>query len=125
MTAKKTRQASRGELLVQSILAEMAELGVVPTSTEDEVLVMASTLADRLAELEEIISDEGLMITTSRGDSKINPAATEHRMITVALARVLGSISFSDVTSPATGKKTNPTKARSARARWRQRDEAG
>lgn len=113
MTAAK---ATRGQKLVASIRAGMTELGCTPTSTEAELLRLASSLADRLEELEKIIKRDGLIITTRRGDDpKTNPAAVEARAVSTNLARTLGGIYIGDST---TGPRKDPKKQRGARRRW-------
>jgi hypothetical protein len=100
------RVRSRGEALVSSIEAEMAELGCVPTSAEAELLKMASSLADRLDGLERLIEKDGIIITTERGP-KTNPAAVEARAVAQSLSRVLDKINISDTT-------TTPTRSEAA-----------
>lgn len=111
MTARK----SRGQSLVESIRAEMAELGVKPTSTEEELLRSASSLADRLEKLEQIIERDGILITTRRGEPKTNPACVEARATTRSLNQTLGGIFLGEST---TSPKKNPVKQRAARVRW-------
>jgi hypothetical protein len=114
-----TAKATRGARLVASVRAEMAELGCSPTSTEEELLRVASTLADRLDELEKMIKKDGLMVTTSRGDLRTHPAAAEHRAVATNLARVLGGVYVGDsVTRPS----KDARKQRAARRRWDRAD---
>jgi hypothetical protein len=110
---------SRGSKLVAAIRAEMAEFGVVPTSTEEELLRLASSLADQVEQLETIVQRDGQIVTTPTGNTKTNPALIELRQQASALARVMSSIYIGDSTS---GKK-NPVKQRAVRQRW-DRDKA-
>jgi hypothetical protein len=108
-------KTTRGELLEASIRGEMAELGVEPTSTEEELIKVAHSLADRLDDLQAIIDEEGLIIINSRNDQRTHPAAAEYRATATNLARVLGGIVISDtVTTP----RKNPVKQKAARRRW-------
>jgi len=111
MTANRTR----GKRLVESIRAEMADLGCKPTSTEEELLRVAASLADRLEELEKLIKRDGLLITNAKGDLRPNPACVEARATATTLSRTLGSIYIGD---SASAPKKDARKQRAARRRW-------
>src|SRR5215212_6310457 len=101
MATKRSGGTTRGAGLVASIRAEMAELGVEPTSTEEEQLRIAESLADRLEDLERIIRRDGLQVENSKGELKTNPACVESRATALALTRALGGIYIGDsVTGP-------------------------
>src|SRR5215217_7119811 len=111
MTTNKTR----GKRLVESIRAEMADLGCKPTSTEEELLRVAASLADRLAELEKIIECDGILIVNSKGDQRPNPACVEHRATATSLARTLNGVYVGDSVSRPS---KDARKQRAARHRW-------
>jgi hypothetical protein len=59
---------SAGQELVDRITAEMRTNGLEPDAKEQELLALAEGLADRLAELEDGIAEDGLsMLLTSGG----------------------------------------------------------
>lgn len=90
---------------------------------EIPILVEACRLADRAAELEAAIEADGLTVTGSAGQPRLNPAVAEVRQTRVALTRCLGAIAFP-------GEDGIPQKAASrhgrkaAVARWRSADGA-
>ncbi len=49
--------------------------------------------------LEKIIKRDGLLMTTSRGDRRRNPAAVDHRATATNLARTLNGIHLGDNTA--------------------------
>ena len=75
----------------------MAEPGCRPTSNEEELLRVALTLRIDW-KLEKIIKRDGLLMTTSRGDRRRNPAAVDHRATATNLARTLNGIHLGDNT---------------------------
>jgi hypothetical protein len=93
----------------------MKELNCTPTSTEEELLRVASTLADRLEELEKIIKRDGIQIVSSKGELRTNPACVEARATATSLARTLGGIYVGDST---TSPRKDPRTQRAARRRW-------
>lgn len=105
---------SPGRLMVESILAEMAEVGVVPDAKEEVLLDLARKLADRLADLEQVVARDGLMLTSPSGLLRVHPAAVEHRQLAANLARVLANVVIGDSTA---GK--DPRKVKAAATRWR------
>ena len=88
---------------------------------ERPILAEACRLADRAAELEAAIEADGLTVTGSAGQPRLNPAVAEVRQTRVALTRCLGAIAFP-------GEDGTPQKAanrhgrKAAVARWRGAD---
>jgi hypothetical protein len=101
-----------GEELTARIVADMAEHGLEPDGKERELLTLAEGLADRLAELEDVVEREGLSVTLQSGQVVMNPAVGESRMTRAALARVLAGVSMTE------GRAKDPAKVRAAQARW-------
>lgn len=116
MTAKREPKQSPGAVMVAAIVAEMAEAGLEPDSKETILLDTARKLLDRLSKLEQVVEEEGLMVTSNTGVVKVNPAAIEARQLAGNLARVLSNVVVSDSSA---GK--NPTKQKAAQTRWRGR----
>ena len=81
-------------------------------------LVEACRLADRIAELEELIATDGLTTRGSAGQVRLNPAVAEVRQSRLALARCLGYMSFPDASSRF-GSAASLRGRRAAEARWR------
>lgn len=105
---------SAGAELVARIVADMRDQGLEPDGKERELLALAEGMADRLAELEECVEQEGLSFTLDSGRVVMNPAVGEARMTRTSLARVLAGVSMSE------GRAKNPAKVRAAQARWLQ-----
>ena len=103
-----------GQELVARIVAEMHASGLEPDAKERELLALAEGLADRLAELECSIEDEGLSMVLNSGRIVMNPAVAEARMTRTALAGVLSRISMTELPAK------DPAKVKAAAVRWRQ-----
>ena len=101
-----------GAELVARVVADMAANGLEPDGKEEELLALASRLADRRQELEDSIACDGLSRTVG-GKIVINPCVAESRQTTAAIARVLLGIQMERSTK-------NPVKQRAAQSRWRQ-----
>lgn len=89
---KRQVSGSTGAALVTRIRAEMAAEGLEPDGREVELLALAESLADRIAELEEAIVTEGLTTVTKTGLVRLHPGVAECRQTRAALARVLAGI---------------------------------
>jgi terminase small subunit-like protein len=91
--------------------------------SERETLSRACALADREAELREVLDRDGMMIEGSRGQRVLHPAAGELRLIEAQIVALLQRISVEDTA----GELQSPTRQRAqkaAAARWgRERDE--
>jgi hypothetical protein len=105
---------SEGRALVARIVADMAAHGLEPDGKERELLTLAEGMADRLAELEDIIASEGLAVTLKSGRVVMNPAVGEARMTRTSLARVLAGVSMLE------GRAKDPAKVKAAQGRWLQ-----
>lgn len=105
---------SAGAELVARIVADMRAHGLEPDGREVELLALAEGLADRLAELEACVEDEGLSTVLQSGRVVMNPAVAEARQTRTALATVLGRVSMEE------GRAKDPQKMRAAQARWLQ-----
>lgn len=65
-------------------------------AAERPLVEQACQLADRVAELEDQIATDGLMVAGSTGQPRLHPAVAEARQTRVALARCLGQVAFPD-----------------------------
>jgi hypothetical protein len=107
--------------MVAEILAEMTEAGVQPDAKEVALLATARQLVDHLDALEQVITKDGALLTSSTGVVRVHPAVVEHRQLAATVPRVLAAIIVGDSTAGGTGK--HPAKVRAARARWDRRDQ--
>jgi hypothetical protein len=106
-------QVSRGEVLVERLRAEMTEQGLIPTSTEEELLAVAWDLADRIEVLQRMVAVDGERRVGKDGNVRLHPALSEIRQCEATLARVVGGINT--MAEPV----VNRTKQRAAQSRWR------
>jgi hypothetical protein len=120
MVTKREPKQSPGAAMVAAIVAEMGAVGCEPNATEQVLLEVARKLVDRMNTLEQVVSGDGLMLTSPTGVLRVHPAAVEHRQLAASLARVLGGIVIGDSSS---GVPKNPAKVRAAQARWSRRDQ--
>jgi hypothetical protein len=104
---------TEGADLVARIVAEMSGHGLEPDAKESELLGLAEGLADRLAELEQDIADNGRSTVTTTGRVVLNPALAESRLTRTALATVLSKVSMTEE------RVKDPQKVAAAQARWR------
>lgn len=110
-------EVSRGEVLVARLRAEMAEQGgedgpLISTSGEEELLVMARDLADRIEVLQGMVAVDGERRVGKDGMLRLHPALSEIRQCEATLGRVLGGIS---TTAQA---PKNRVKQRAANVHW-------
>jgi hypothetical protein len=105
---------SRGAAFTAAVVEQMAADGLVPDALERQVLRTAEQFVDRLEALEVAVARDGELLTSRTGVIRVHPAVSEHRQVSVALARVLASVSMAEAGS---GGK-NPVKQRAARVRW-------
>lgn len=103
-----------GADLVARITAEMQANGLEPDAKETELLAVAEGLADRLADLEQDIEEDGRSMVLTSGRIVMNPAVAESRMTRTSLATVLTKISMSE--APAIDR----VKQAASKARWRE-----
>ena len=81
------------------------------------VLEVAARQADDVAALEALIVDQGMTVTGSTGQSRLNPAIAEVRQGRLALGKLLGLLALPDeFDRPATAASRTAQKA--ANARW-------
>ena len=99
--------------MVAAVRAEMADVGLEPTATEETLLATAAVLVDRMAVLEARVAADGEVLVSKTGVIRVHPAATEHRQLAATLPKVLSGVVVGDSTS---GK--NPSKVAAARSRW-------
>jgi hypothetical protein len=109
-------EGSPGPALVAGIRAEIASQGLEPDGREEELLAIASGLADRLAELETAIIADGLTSVLKTG-VVLHPAVSESRQTRAASARVLAGVQMEDSSK-------DPVKQQAAQSRWRSHNEA-
>jgi len=86
---------------------------------EQELLVQVCRLLDRADELQSEITGHGVVLTTSRGDRRPNPAVAEERQLSLALGRLLAQLEIPAedeslaIRSPASARASS-----AARSRW-------
>lgn len=114
----RTNSKSAGDVLIERITADMREAGLAPDGREFEWLEQARHLANRIAELEECISADGLTVVLNSGRAVLHPAVAEVRQHRAALARVLAGIQMEETNVK------DPTKQKAAQAKWRAHNEA-
>lgn len=111
--AAQVNQPGRGDTLVERLRAEMKEQGLIPTSTEEELLAVAHDLADRIELLQGVVAEDGERLLLKGGRAVMHPALAEIRQCESTLSRVLAGIQTME--QP----QVNRTKQRAAQARWR------
>lgn len=116
MTKSQVGEGS-GAALVARLRAEMDVADLEPDAKEVELLGIAEALQDRIVELEELISAEGMSNTSKSGVVHLNPAVGEVRQTRAALARVIAGIQLREEVK-------DPVKQRAANTRWRAHNEA-
>ncbi len=107
---------TRGEALVASLREEMAEQGLIPTSTEEAQLEIARDLADRAAQLQAIVAEDGECRRSQDGRIFAHPLLSEIRQCEATLSRIVGSISTTS--EPVIDRQ----RQRAAQSRWRIRN---
>jgi hypothetical protein len=103
---------TRGDSLVARLRAEMEEFGLIPTSGEEEALITAKGLADRIENLERMVARDGES-RKAGGRIVLHPGIAEIRQLSAVLTRVVASIATTTA-APA----GNAQKRRAADARW-------
>ncbi len=106
-------QVNRGDSLVARLRGEMAEQGLIPTSTEVELLAVVKDIADRIQRLQRMVKRDGESRKTKDGRVVLHPALAEIRQCESTLSRVIGGIST--MAEP----QVNRSKQRAAQTRWR------
>ena len=102
-----------GAAVVAAIVAEMAEVGCVPTANEQAVLEAFRTLVIRMAQLDAVIERDGVLMTSPSGRVSAHPALVEFRQCVSTLPRLLGSVVIGN-----SAEGPNPVKSRAAMTRW-------
>lgn len=106
-------QVTRGDALVARLRGEMAEQGLVPTSVEEEHLVSAKDLADRIERLQALVKWDGESRKLKDGRVVLHPALAEIRQCESVLTRVVSGISTMEAAPK------DPKKVKAANTRWR------
>jgi hypothetical protein len=107
-----------GAELWASILADVPE-GCELDAKETAALAHAARMADAIADLEAIVSEQGYLATGVARQVVVHPAVTEIRQTRVALHRLLSSIGL-DAAQALTPRQRRAQRA--ADARWNRRD---
>jgi hypothetical protein len=114
------RKKSAGDVLVQQFTDALA-----PDEQYDErelaLLDLARRQADDIATLEEQLSAEGVSVTGSMGQTRLNPIFSELRQQRLALSRLLHDVKLPD---EGLGVSKNVQQQRAAQSRWA-RDRSG
>lgn len=86
-------------------------------SRESALLIEACRTLDRIAALDAVIEEDGLMIIGSTGQKVLHPAVAELRQQQASFGRLLGSIEWEDEEQAKERFRHNRAKA-GATARW-------
>lgn len=81
-------------------------------------LTRACVCADRLAELDRIVREDGMTATGSKGQTVVHPALVEARQLELVQHRLLASLQLADPASASASSPTSQRKRRAANARW-------
>lgn len=109
-----TEHGPAGQELAASILADLTADGLEPDAREATLIDTAASLADRMADLDRLVTTDGERSVSDSGLVRLHPGIAEYRQHAVALAKVLSAIAL-DETSAA----KDPDKVRAAQTRWR------
>jgi P27 family predicted phage terminase small subunit len=107
---------SAGQRLWKSIMADVGP-GWRLDARDLHLLERACRIDDELRQLEQILDDQGLTTTGSRGQQTIHPCLAEARQLRQVQQRLLGAIELCD---PATGSSASSSvhASRAAQRRW-------
>ena len=83
-----------GEQLRARLAAEFKEHETEPDGRDLELIDQACSTVDAIADLENVIAEQGRTIKGSRGQTVIHPAVAEVRMHKLVLARLLAAVTF-------------------------------
>jgi hypothetical protein len=109
-----------GDVLVSSIVADLAGQQLAPDAREVELLERARAAVDRIAELEGIVALEGMTYTDKAGVVRPSPLLAEIRSTTIVLTRCLGGIQMN-----AFAVAKDPVKQRAGLKSWAVRSAVG
>lgn len=116
--ASSKNDKTAGDALVERITEEMRKSGLRPDGRETEWLEQARNLANRIADLEICIAEDGLTVVLNSGRVVLHPAVPEVRQQRAALARVLAGIQMEEAAVK------DPVKQKAAQSKWRAHNEA-
>jgi hypothetical protein len=108
---------SAGDELVGKVLADLKAEGIEPDSRETEMLEQARDMADRIAELKELVKQHGSTMVDKQGNVRPSPLLAEIRQSTIVLTRCLNGVNMyaNPVDMP------DPRKQKAGQASWRAR----
>ena len=107
-----------GQRLTADLLADLEQQDLEPDARENELLARAATAADRIAELEAVVSREGSTFTDKNGVVRPSPLLAEIRCQDGILMQALRGIKMEHTTTAA-GKSA--AHSRAGQASWRAR----
>ncbi|OPZ56440.1 MAG: hypothetical protein BWY91_00365 [bacterium ADurb.BinA028] len=102
-----------GRRIVEEVLAQLAEDDLEPDARDRALLDTAARLADRMAQLRDLVAEDGERSVSESGIVRLHPGIAEHRNHAVSLAKVLAGISLRNDSAK------NPAKVHAAETRWR------
>lgn len=108
-----------GQELTASILADLEEQDLEPDSREVELLARAAQAADRIEELEAVVTAEGATYVNKGGVTCPSPLLQEIRAQDQILMQALRGIKLEPAAKTAGGK--DAAKSRAGQASWRAR----
>lgn len=109
------RRNTAGAALVAALNAELD--GMEWDAREAKLIETAAALADRLAEVKDVLDRDGVTSTTATGAVRAHPLLAEQRQLSVALAKVLESVRLPDESGQGRS-VASLRKSRAAHVRW-------
>lgn len=104
-----------GRRLVEDIVEQLAEDGLTPDARDRALLDTAARLTDRMTSLEAMVKADGERSMNAAGVVRLHPGVAELRNYSIALSKVLVSVSMHETS----GAAKDPAKVRAAATRWR------
>ena len=104
-------EKSCGELLVERIVADMAQHQLEPDQRDRELFDVIAQIRNEIEALEAVVESEGRTTLLKDGRPVVHGAVVELRLQRAALAKLLSGLSLDAI-----GK--NPIKQRAAMTRW-------
>ena len=110
-------EMSCGALLVERIIADMAQFQLEPDQRDRELFDVIAEIADEIEQLKHVVEDEGRTTVLRDGRPVVHGAVVEIRLQRAALAKLLSGLSID-------GQNKNPVKQRAAMMRWERHNAA-
>lgn len=93
------------------------------SETETKLLRECCRLLDECESLREALTEQGVTVLGSQGQTRVNPAIGELRQHRLALGRLLGQLRLPDVSDDALKTPAQVRASKAAQSRWRAHNE--